>query len=740
MMRKPGRADMGRGRGLRMPALLLFAALCLVAALEGLMIWTVERAQHGHADRLAQTWFQHMRRAMPELPRRLAERALADADADALRDAGVFGETFALKLFDPSGREVAALRSWNGVAVARIRHPSADAAATSARQMSAGPRRRGRGAGAPVPTSLTEADDPSLRHAHPDAWQALQSGGRFIELAESPPHGDRPPRYAEVFLPLSLPDGAVAGYAELYVDITGFSQEMTDALRIAGAGLALLAALGFGAPALGWWSMRCKTRRAQDEMARITQRDQLTDLPNRSGFASDSARLAQAAADAGDGLAVICLDIDGFRAINDLHGADAGDAVLRRIASCLRGVLRRDDVLARLGSDMFGVVVRLSPTTDLQPILARLSARAAAPIAAPGASDGRAISISMTIGACRIAPGEVGVDGGLRRAEIALQEARTGGHGRICVFQPEMETRMRRRRQVERSIREGIQRNRFTLHYQPLVRAADGRTRGFEALMRLVDANGKPISPGEFIPAAEDIGAISQLGAWALHEACAAAAHWPEALSVSVNLSVEQFRAGDLVEAVQAALDACGLPPDRLELEITESLLISNVDQVEAQLDALKSLGVSLAMDDFGTGYSSLSYLWRFRFDRLKLDRSFVQAFDQKPDRARTTIAAIVALGRRLDMKVTAEGVETEAQARMLTELGCDNLQGYHFGAPMPEMQLREVMRWEADAAVDLSAPRARPDAFGPGQRHADAPHGPPGIRSGQERRAGGAA
>lgn len=737
MMGGNGRATQARGRSLQMPALLVVAALCFVASLEGLMIWTVERAQHGHASRQAQSWTGHMRRAMPDLSLRLRDRLLSEADADALRDAGLTEDAFAFKLFDVEGREVAALRSWNGIAVVRIR-PLADAAARSVPVATpgaspvAGPaaRRRLHEIHDVAKPTAAAGDVGALPLDHPDIWDQLQTGGSMIELAASKSDADRPPRYAETFLPLHTATGELAGYVEIYLDITEFSEEMTGALRVAGAGLALVAALGFGAPALGWLAMRGKSRRAEDEIELISQRDMLTGLPNRAGFAADSAHLAQEAAREGDGLAVVCLDIDGFRAINDLHGAETGDAVLRRIAAGLRGGLRRGDVLGRLGSDMFGVVVRLSAGADLEPILARLAARATAPIAAAG----RAISVSVSIGACRMEPGELGVDGGLRRAEIALQEARTNGQGHTRIFLAEMETRMRRRRQVERSIRDGIQRNRFSLHYQPLVRAIDGRTRGFEALMRLTDSTGKAISPGEFIPAAEDIGAIAQLGAWALHEATAAAAKWPEPLNVAVNLSVEQFRDGDLVETVLGALLASGLAPERLELEITESLLISNVEEVEPQLDALKAIGVSLAMDDFGTGYSSLSYLWRFRFDRLKLDRSFVLAFDQKPDRARSTIAAVVALGRRLEMKVTAEGVETEAQARALVELGCDNLQGYYFGAPMPETQLREVMRWEADAEHDLAQPRNRPDAFGPNR-----PHEANGSAdTGQERRFGG--
>ncbi|SDW34337.1 diguanylate cyclase (GGDEF) domain-containing protein [Albimonas donghaensis] len=731
MMRSNGRLIGGRASGLRMPALLLLAALCFVASLEGVMIWTVGKAEEGHASRLAQSWVAHMRRALPDLPRKLLGVGLREADEDALRDAGLIEEAFAFKLFDTAGREVAVLRTWNGRGLAHVRIHDASAplpSASEARAARPASRRRYR----PEPTAEA-APDPavdSLAAAQPEVWRMIRAGRTVIELDDAGDADDRPQRYAEAFLPLHAPNGDLAGYVEIYLDVTSFSEEMTETMRIAGVGVALVALIGFGAPALGWLATRGRSRKAQDEMQRIAQRDLLTGLPNRAGFATEASRLAQEVAKEGESFAVICIDIDGFHSVNDLHGAESGDAVLRRIAAGLRASLRRGDILGRLGADMFGVVVRLAPDAQLEPILARLSTRCAAPITV----SGRAISVSVSIGACRMDAGALGVDGGLRRAEIALQEARTLGQGQMRVFRPEMETRVRRRRQVERSIRDGILRNRFSLHYQPLVRAEDGRTRGFEALMRLTDASGKPISPGEFIPAAEDIGAIDQLGAWALHEATAAAAQWPEPLTVAVNLSVEQFRDGGLIASVRSALDASGLAPERLELEVTESLLISNVEEVEAQLEDLKALGVSLAMDDFGTGYSSLSYLWRFRFDRLKLDRSFVLAFDQKPDRARTTISAIIALGRRLDMKVTAEGVETRSQAEALVDLGCDNLQGFYFGAPMPEAQLREVMRWEAEAEHDLAPPRKRPAAFGREDIASRPADDPPDL----ERRAGG--
>jgi EAL domain-containing protein (putative c-di-GMP-specific phosphodiesterase class I) len=268
-----------------------------------------------------------------------------------------------------------------------------------------------------------------------------------------------------------------------------------------------------------------------------------------------------------------------------------------------------------------------------------------------------------------------------------------------------MAARVARRRHVERAIRDGMRNGSFSLSYQALVDRRSGATVGFEALMRLTDAEGASIPPAEFIPVAEEMGVIVELGDWAIRTAAAAAVRWPRTLHVSVNLSVRQFDDERLAETVARILAEAGLAPDRLELEVTESLVISNPEHVERQLAALKALGVSIAMDDFGTGYSSLAYLWRFGFDRLKLDRSFVQALSVDAGRARDVISAIVALGHRLGMSVTAEGIETQAEAEALGELGCDILQGYRYGAPLSDRELREVMAWTDDAEADRLAP-----------------------------------
>ncbi|SFI19725.1 putative bifunctional diguanylate cyclase/phosphodiesterase [Albimonas pacifica] len=668
-------AGLGRMAGrLRAPVLVAVGALLLALGVGAAMAWSSEQTVRIHALRLVESWSAAMTEAAPALPRHLRAGRLHEADLDPLRETGARADAYGFRLFDPQGAPVASAWRWRGRTLARL-EPAPPVL------------RDAHGALPPEPGPLP------LRS--PGVWARLAAGERVVELdaAASMPGG--PLRVAEVFLPVHDPAGEVAGYAEVYVDVAAFAARVERVQALAGVALAAAGALAFAGPAFAWLGARRRREQAEARVIRAASLDALTGLPNRAGFAEAAARAARAAARDGARLAVLAVDLDRFRVVNELHGPEMGDEVLRASAAQLRAGLRTEDLLSRVGPDDFAAVLRLADPGDLPAILARLSSHVATPRAD---AEGRPLTLSASIGACLLPPGETRVEAALRRAEIAQREARAAGPGRICVFAPEMEARVQRRREVETAIREGVAHGRFSLHYQPLVRSRDGTTRGFEALMRLRDAQGRPIPPAEFIPAAEDMDQIGALGAWALHEATSVAAGWPGRMAVSVNLSVAQFRDGRLVDTVRSALAASGLAPRRLELEVTESMLISDSEAVERQLAQLRALGVSIAMDDFGAGYSSLAYLWRFRFDRLKLDRSFVLAFDAHPARARGMIGGIVALGRRLGMKVTAEGIETPVQAAAMAELGCDTLQGYHFGRAMPEADLREVMRWEADA------------------------------------------
>ncbi|MFO7856721.1 MAG: GGDEF domain-containing phosphodiesterase [Paracoccaceae bacterium] len=420
-------------------------------------------------------------------------------------------------------------------------------------------------------------------------------------------------------------------------------------------------------------------------------------LPGPADFIRAARRLRVASPGA---VAVVAIDVDRFRDISARLGEVGAEALLARLARELRRSLRRRDVVGRFGHDEFVAVAAL----DSPGALAELTTRVADRLCL--LAEARA-GATVSVGAGLLEAGPETIEAGLKRARLALSEAKRAGGGRGQLFTPEMERRFERRREIERAVRDGGRLGRFALAFQPVVAAGDGRTVGCEALMRLVDAKGRAIPPCEFIPVAEEIGHIDSLGAWALRRATREAARWPAPMRVAVNLSVRQFRHGGLLAEVRDALEGSGLAPHRLELEVTESLLVVDPEGVRRQLDALKALGVTVAMDDFGTGYSSLAYLWHFGFDRLKLDRAFVRAIAAGDARALDVTAAILDLAHRLGMEVTAEGVETDREARILSDLGCDALQGFRFGQPMAGGELSEVMRWTADAEAEAASPAA---------------------------------
>jgi predicted signal transduction protein with EAL and GGDEF domain len=276
----------------------------------------------------------------------------------------------------------------------------------------------------------------------------------------------------------------------------------------------------------------------------------------------------------------------------------------------------------------------------------------------------------------------------LKSADLALYKAKADGRNCIRFYLTEMDTELHTRFKLEATVRDAVLHDRFELHYQPIFEISERRLIGFEALIRLPAEDGTLIPPLVFIPVAEDLRLIDKIGAWVLREACRTATTWPESLTVAVNLSPAQFLAGSVSNLVAAALNETGLAAHRLELEITETLLLGNSEAIMAELQRLKAMGVAIVMDDFGTGYSSLSYLWRFPFDKIKIDRSFMQAFDGSGRDAKTIVKTIIALGRELNMRVTVEGVETATQVSFLDKVDGDQAQGFFFGRPVPASEV----------------------------------------------------
>lgn len=426
-------------------------------------------------------------------------------------------------------------------------------------------------------------------------------------------------------------------------------------------------------------------REAQAEIAHMARHDALTCLANRIQLVE---KLTDALADPPLGrgnVAVHFIDLDRFKRVNDTLGHDGGDFLLKTIAERLRAVTRIDDTIARLGGDEFVVVqTGVRHPDQAEEFAHRLIAAASAPI-----KFGEQVIVATISVGIALAPDDgYSPERLLKSADLALYKAKADGRNCSRFFAAEMDTEMQERLKLEMAIRDAVRENSFELHYQPLFEMVGRRLIGFEALIRLLAKDGSLIPPLVFIPVAEELGLIDQIGAWVLQEACRTAATWPDYLTVAVNLSPAQFLTGNISKIVNDALQKAGLAAHRLELEITETLLLGNSLAIMAELQTLKDMGVAIVMDDFGTGYSSLSYLWRFPFDKIKIDRSFMQGFERSGRDAKTVVKTIIALGRELNMRVTVEGVETATQAAFLDMADGDQAQGFFFGRPIPASEV----------------------------------------------------
>jgi diguanylate cyclase (GGDEF)-like protein len=436
------------------------------------------------------------------------------------------------------------------------------------------------------------------------------------------------------------------------------------------------------------------TKRAEAEahVARLASEDSLTGLPNRRVFrtALDQISRQQECGEASDKheFAVLFLDLDRFKVVNDTLGHRIGDMLLQDVAMRLKGVLRVDDVLARLGGDEFAVVVR---RVESREGLATLANRLVESVVQPYEINDYRIRSSVSIGIA-VGPNDgKNADDLLMAADLALYAVKGTSRGTFQFYHSSMNKDINDRRQIELDLREAIERKELKLHYQPIVNVRHNVVSGFEALARWRHPVKGMVPPAAFIPVAEDSGLIVPLGEWALMEACRNAAQWPGDLKVAVNLSPVQFTAPNLFDMIQQTLATTGLAPHRLELEITERIFMEDSDNTLATLRRIKQLGVRIAMDDFGTGYSSLSYLRSFPFDKIKVDRAFVSDLSERNEHV-VIVQAVVSIARALGMTTTAEGVETEAQHQFLAALGCDEVQGYLFSAPVPVERLPEFL------------------------------------------------
>jgi diguanylate cyclase (GGDEF)-like protein len=442
-------------------------------------------------------------------------------------------------------------------------------------------------------------------------------------------------------------------------------------------------------------------RLAQAQVAHMAHHDSLTGLPNRALFRKKVEK-ALVRARRGGRFALLCIDLDRFKAVNDTLGHPAGDALLRAVAERLAGALRRRDVAARLGGDEF-VVLQASRAQPHD--AAALARRLVETLGAPYRIAGHEVVIGASAGIALAPDHGASPNDLLKNGDLALYRAKADGRGGWRFFEPEMEARLLARRRLEFDLRDAVAAGEFELHYQPVVDFASRRPKGFEALVRWNHPSRGLVGSADFVPLAEELGLIGAIGEWVLRRACAEAVAWPDGLKVAVNLSAAQFRAGDaLVGVVADALRESGLEASRLEIEITESVMLQDTEETLAVLHRIKALGVSIAMDDFGTGYSSLSYLRSFPFDKVKIDQSFVRGLGADGEDCAAIVSAVAKLCGSLGMTATAEGVETEEQLALLTAEGLAEGQGYLFSAPVPAPEVPRLLA-RAKAAPDTSAP-----------------------------------
>jgi len=423
-------------------------------------------------------------------------------------------------------------------------------------------------------------------------------------------------------------------------------------------------------------------RKNEDQLSHMARHDALTGLPNRVLLQEQMHRAAEGL-NGGKSFAVLCMDLDSFKEINDTLGHSVGDAVLRDFANRLKNSIRSGDTIARIGGDGFAI---LQAAVNGESDIIEFAQRLLPILNAPCEIEGHHINVGATLGIAWAPRDGNQAELLLRKADTALHRAKSQQRRGYRFFEIDMEKEMTSRRELEIEFRKALVDGNLEVFYQPLLDARSQKITNFEALVRWRHPVRGLIPPIEFIPLAEETGLIVPLGDWVLKTACLEAARWPSDVCVSVNLSAHQFSTADLVGNVRAALTQARLPADRLELEITESALLLESQRTLEILHTLRDMGIKIAMDDFGTGYSSLSYLRSFPFSKIKIDKSFIQNMDQHD--ARAIVESIAALGKALDMKTTAEGVETAPQLEMVRIKGCDEVQGYLFSKPVPASEI----------------------------------------------------
>ena len=460
-------------------------------------------------------------------------------------------------------------------------------------------------------------------------------------------------------------------------------------------------------------------RRAEARIAHMAHHDALTNLPNRILFRERLEAALDKVREDGSRMGLLCLDLDNLKLVNDTLGHAAGDELLRQVAERLRKNVHQSDLVARLGGDEFAI---LHTNPAEVGAVAALAEQVIGAIDEPFLIQGQQILSGVSIGIATAPVDGAAADLLLRNADLALYRAKTEGKRRFCFFDVEMNRNLQARQEMEHDLRQAFADGMLELHFQPIIGLAEHSVQTCEALLRWRHPVLGYISPAKFIPLAEDIGLIGPIGEWVLLRACTEAVGWPKHIRLAVNLSPVQFNSGDLVDCVRDALEQSGLAADRLELEITESVLLLDNEATISALHELRSIGVRVAMDDFGTGYSSLSYLRAFPFDKIKIDRSFVRELGENKH-CTAIIQAVTGLGKSLGITTVAEGVETKAQLEHLKDDGCDEVQGYLVSRALPAAELRQFFEnWRIEREPTHPSVEADPG------------HEPAGLHPGRNR------
>lgn len=619
----------------------IFAVLAVTAMLSyGVWITlqkTIANVMRSEAETSAIHWAAYFYQNLEGIEDLIKTGAPTDRQAAQIEAAVDFGEVFRFKLFQPGGK------------IALVSDEF---------------RFRAEGA------SLSEINDKALR--------VFETGESHIEVNDGTQKANRPDLYVEAYVPVKNNSGENIGVVEVYVDQSEAASILDAGFSWIALALPALCAFIYLIPSMAFLRKGQIAKRAKDEAEHLSQYDALTGLLNRRSFAELAQPLFGKNAADGDFIGIIYVDLDNFKKINDEFGHDGGDAFLRWTANAIEADLSTTGFAARFGGDEFVMCLPGVAHDQL-----RASAQNILKNVAKGTQHREKTIIGNVSVGIHFAPSFENLDDALHAADLALYKSKEAGKNTVTSYSEEMHSELKRRQQIERLLVNAVDGSGLELNYQPINDPVRKNILGFEALLRLKGDDGAIISPDKFIPLSEKLGLIIPIGKWVLEEAISNAANWPEHMFVSVNLSPVQFGPNELPGFIEGLLKTYDFAGSRLEVEVTESLLIGDDGNVASQIQEIRALGVAVAMDDFGTGYSSLSYLWKYKFDKLKIDRSFLKGYDENPGALKQLIETIINLGHGFGMTVTVEGVENDAHVDLLSTMHCDQLQGFHFGKPM---------------------------------------------------------